>query len=54
MNQVRRTDPAAFLELQLYDSSHHHDEVEAPFGEGAPPLQVEALFVKHCNKRLSP
>ena len=54
MDQARRTHPAAFLELQLYDSSQHHAEAEARLVQVLPPNQVEALFVKHCSNRLSP
>ena len=54
MDQARRTDPAAFLELQLYDSTQHHAEAEARLVQVLPPTQVEALFVKYCSKRLSP
>ena len=54
MDQVRRTHPVAFLELQLYDSSQHHAEAEARLVQVLPPTQVEGLFVKYCSKRLSP
>jgi hypothetical protein len=54
MDQARRTHPAAFLELQLYESSRHHAEAEARLVQVLPPNQVEALFVKHCSQRLSP
>ena len=54
MDHARRTDPAAFLELQLYDSTQHHAEAEARLVQVLPPTQVEALFVKHCSKRLAP
>ena len=54
MDQALRTHPAAFLELQLYDSSQHHAEAEARLVQVLPPNQVEALFVKHCSNRLSP
>ena len=54
MDQARRTDPAAFLELQLYDSTQHHAEAEARLVQVLPPTQVEVLFVKYCSKRLSP
>ena len=54
MDHARRTDPAAFLELQLYDSTQHHAEAEARLVQVLPPTQVEALFVKHCSKPLSP
>ena len=54
MDQVRRIDPAAFLELQLYDSTQHHAEADARLVQVLHPTQVEALFVKHCSKRLAP
>ena len=54
MDQAQRTDPAAFLELQLYDSTQHHAEAEARLVQVLPPTQVEALFVKYCSNRLSP
>ena len=54
MDQARRTDPAAFLELQLCDSTQHHAEAEARLVQVRPPTQVRALVVKHCSKRLAP
>ena len=54
MDQTRRTHPAAFVELQLYDSTQHHAKAEARLVQVLPPSQVEALFVKHCIDRLSP
>ena len=39
MDQSRRSHPAAFLELQLYDSSQHHAETEARMLQVLPPIE---------------
>ena len=52
MDQARRRHPGAFRELQLYHASQHHVEAEARLIQQLPPAQVEALFLRHCAKRL--
>ena len=54
MDQARRRQPDAFHELQLYHVSQHHVEAEARLIQQLPPEQVEALFLRHCGKRLNP
>ena len=54
MDQARRRQPDAFHELQLYHVSQHHVEAEARLIQQLPPEQVEALFLRHCAKRLNP
>jgi len=53
MDQARRRHPGAFHELQLYHASQHHVEAEARLIQQLPPAQVEALFLRHCAKRLN-
>ena len=49
LDQARRTDPEMFQELQLYHSSQHQVEAEARLVQMLPPLQVEAMFWRHCG-----
>ena len=49
LDQARRTDPEMFQELQLYHSSQHQLEAEARLVQMLPPVQVEAMFWRHCG-----
>ena len=53
LDRARRKDPEMFQELQLYHSSQHQVEAEARLVQMLPPVQVEALFWRHCGDRIN-